>query len=337
MQSSPNPAADRGTAISRRRALGLAGGAALAGTGLLAGTSPAARAATALKTPAIFYAPHQDDEALGYVGQILAHKAAGRPVFLVLVTQGQNVGLAQRMNQGACGSGPYGGPGPDLCVYPNAFHNLGWDKSGNKIDPNTPRVVKARTQEFTEAARILGVDKFFNWQLPEIDEELGQSFDSLRDAVFTKVRALEKKYPGSSHKFPAGWLDCQDTHKAISDAAYWLKDEVKDQRFTYGHIYGDSVSEACNGGKVTSKAWRDRVSADAIQRLSASDMKTKKAVIRAYNTYDPDRGLYATGFHSYAPGLLEAYNDPREWVYLMPSDYSPGPITGNPDKGPWCI
>lgn len=39
--------------------------------------------------PAIFYTPHQDDESLGMAGAIVEHIEAGRPVFLVLLTDGK--------------------------------------------------------------------------------------------------------------------------------------------------------------------------------------------------------------------------------------------------------
>jgi LmbE family N-acetylglucosaminyl deacetylase len=53
-----------------------------------------------MKSPAIFYSPHQDDEALGMAGAIREHKEAGRPVYLVLLTNGINSGMLDIMNGG---------------------------------------------------------------------------------------------------------------------------------------------------------------------------------------------------------------------------------------------
>ncbi|MFI8461567.1 hypothetical protein [Kitasatospora sp. NPDC085464] len=60
--------------VSRRQLLtaGALAGVTVLGTGLGAGKASAAA------PPAIFYSPHQDDEALGLAGSILEHKAAGR-------------------------------------------------------------------------------------------------------------------------------------------------------------------------------------------------------------------------------------------------------------------
>lgn len=38
--------------------------------------------------PAIFYSPHQDDEAIAMGGAIYEHVSVGRPVYLVLLTNG---------------------------------------------------------------------------------------------------------------------------------------------------------------------------------------------------------------------------------------------------------
>jgi GlcNAc-PI de-N-acetylase len=60
------------------------------------------KASAAGGKPAIFYSPHQDDDAIGLAGSVLEHKAAGRPVYLVLVSNGLNGDLAKYMNEGAC-------------------------------------------------------------------------------------------------------------------------------------------------------------------------------------------------------------------------------------------
>ncbi|WP_406179611.1 PIG-L deacetylase family protein [Streptomyces sp. NBC_01006] len=165
--------------------------------------------ASAAGAPAIFYAPHQDDEAIGMAGSILEHKAAGRPVYLVLVSRGENDGLARLMNVGAWGL-------RDRCAAPDHWHDLNWPTDGaNKI-------VSARTAEFTASAKAIGVDEVIDFDLP--DSAHGDAtYGKFVDAVTAKVESLAKKYPGASHKFSAGWLDVTATHKACSDAAYRLK------------------------------------------------------------------------------------------------------------------
>ena len=50
------------------------------------------------KVPAVFYAPHKDDEAIRMAGAIRQHKEAGRPVYLVLLTSGANRSLLEILN-----------------------------------------------------------------------------------------------------------------------------------------------------------------------------------------------------------------------------------------------
>lgn len=279
--------------LTRRRVLGLAGGAALAGL------------APATPPPVIFYSPHQDDEALGYAGQIRAAKAAGRPVYLVLVTQGQNGGIAQLMNEGddtQLGA---------RCSFPGHYHALGWDEGADNAD--TPEVVVGRTAEFSRSAQAMGVDKVINWAIPEIYIN-DLTYDQFTATVTTRLKALARQCPGAAHRFPAGWLDVQATHKAICDAAYAAK--LPDSLFTYIHIYGD----------LDAPAARDEITADHVLRIPDADMAVKRAAILAYNTYDPANHLYCLGYHSYHDGLEQAYLDPREWIYRLPADYRPGQL-----------
>ncbi|MEV7357969.1 PIG-L family deacetylase [Kitasatospora sp. NPDC091276] len=153
----------------------------------------------------MFDSPHQDDEAIGLAGSILEHKASGRPVYLVLVTRGENGGLAPYMNQGTCQS--LG----NNCSAPGHYHALGWAETWP-----TPEVVVGRTAEFKLSAKALGVAKVINFDL---SDEANGDFDGFVQKVIAKVRSLAKQYPGASHKFAAGRLDGNPTHKACSDAA----------------------------------------------------------------------------------------------------------------------
>jgi hypothetical protein len=286
--------------MSRRRLLSLGGAGPAAAAVGLSGLGGTADAAT---TPAIFYVPHQDDEALGYVGQIQQHKEAGRPVYLVLVTQGQNYGLLSGLQDQS-----------QQCVLVNKWCSFpGHNHIGVTNDWTIDQIVSGRTSEFYQSAGKIGVDKIINWALPDIGAG-GQTFNSLVSQVKSRVSALNKQYPGASHKFPAGWLDLQSTHKAISDAAYYLRDEVLDQRFTFMHIYGD-YPDQCQ---------RDQVTADYILPIPSGDMAVKQSAVMAYNTYHPAANLYTMGYHSYQVGLENAWLDPREWIYVLPSTYTTG-------------
>lgn len=294
------------TGLSRRSVLAAAG---LTAAGVALQGSLGASSAAAASAPAIFYSPHQDDEAIGMAGSILEHKAAGRPVYLVLVSKGENGGIAQHLNEDPCFLG-------DKCSAPGHHHQLGWQETWP-----TPEVVSARTSEFTLSAKAIGVDKVINFKLSDNAYGTDSEYNAFVKQIMGKVRTLAQQYPGASHKFTAGWLDTTDptkpvnaTHKACSDAAYWLlkNGELTDVRFNHIYTYEAFSRDQRNRG------------ADYVLNIPSAHMAKKRAAILAYNTWDPSRNLYTTGYHSVPRMLEEAYNDPREFVFALPSNYRAG-------------
>ncbi|MER7758173.1 PIG-L family deacetylase [Streptomyces sp. NPDC097619] len=286
-------------ALSRRSVLaaGAFTAAAVAAQSTLGGSRAAAAAA-----PAIFYSPHQDDEAIGMVGSILEHKAAGRPVYLVLVSRGENDALARRMNVGACAE--LG----NRCPAPDHWHDLKWPTDG------ATKIVECRTAEFMASAKAIGVDKVINFDLKDSAHN-ESTYGGFVDQVTSKVKALAKKYPGSSHKFSAGWLDVTATHKACSDAAYRLLNDgvITDARFHHIYAYDRPYGDRHRG-------------ASYVLNIPSAHMQKKRNSIYCYNTWDPSRKLYALGYHSAHEKLEPAHDDPREFVYTLPSNYRPGMI-----------
>lgn len=260
--------------------------------------------ASAAGKPAIFYAPHQDDDAIGLAGSILEHKAAGRPVYLVLVSDGRNPDLAVRMNADPCALTQWSSPHP--CAA-GGRHNLSWPTDG------VTNIVSARTAEFMASAKALGVDKVINFKVADDGFSSDSAYNKLVGRIEAKVRALAEQYPGASHKFTAGWLEHTETHKACSDAAYRLMNDgaISDVRFNYVYAYGRPEGERADG-------------ASYVLNIPAAHMKTKRNAMYAYNTWDPSRNLYALGYHS-VPDLLEAaHADAREFVHTLPANYRPG-------------
>ncbi|HEY8980719.1 MAG TPA: PIG-L family deacetylase [Streptomyces sp.] len=295
-----NSSSDQRTGMSRRNVLA-AGALTAAAVAYQTVRSPAASAAA---KPAIFYAPHQDDDAIGLAGSILEHKAAGRPVYLVLVSNGRNPDLAVRMNSDPCELTTWSSPHP--CAA-GGRHNLNWPTDG------TSMIVAARTAEFMASAKALGVDKVINFKVVDDGFDTVAAYNRLVDRIEAKVRALAEQYPGASHKFTAGWLEGTETHKAGSDVAYRLMNDgvITDVRFNHVYAYKRPEGQRADG-------------ASYVLNIPSAHMKTKRNAMYAYNTWDPSRNLYALGYHS-VPELLEAaHADPREFVYTLPSNYRPG-------------
>ncbi|MFJ3718025.1 PIG-L deacetylase family protein [Streptomyces sp. NPDC090057] len=291
---------DRAAGISRRGVLA-AGALTATAVAYQVGRAPAASAAA---KPAIFYAPHQDDDAIGLAGSILEHKAAGRPVYLVLVSDGRNPDLAKLMNTDPCPLTTWSSPHP--CAA-GGRHGLSWPADG------TAEIVAGRTAEFMASAKALGVDKVINFKIADDGFASTSAYNRLVDRIDAKVRALAAQYPGASHKFTAGWLERTETHKACSDVAYRLMNDgtISDVRFNYVYAYGRPRDRRADGAAY-------------VLNIPGSHMKVKRHAMYAYNTWDPSRNLYALGYHS-VPELLEAaHADPREFIHTLPSDYRPG-------------
>ncbi|MEV7601242.1 PIG-L family deacetylase [Kitasatospora sp. NPDC089797] len=297
--------------LSRRRLLtaGAMAGATLLGTGLTGGKASAA------SKPAIFYSPHQDDEALGLAGSILEHKAAGRPVYLVLVTQGENDQLAWRMNEKDQETGKQSDcvlRASNRCAA-HGPHGLNWPTDGASM------IVPGRTAEFMASAKELGVDKVINWKLPDSAYNPGDAFKKLTKTVKSKIASLADQYPGASHKFTAGWLEVTRTHKAITDAAVELAWDgvLSDVRFNFVYAYDYPESDRRRGAAY-------------VLDIPDEHMRRKRNAISCYNAWRPSENLYALGYHSVPEKMERAAADRHEYVFALPRKdrYKTGNIDG---------
>lgn len=255
--------------------------------------------------PAIFYIPHQDDEAIGMAGTILQHKAAGRQVFVVLLTDGGNDALREVMNQDVCRLGP-------ACPAPGGRHGLRWAEDGDDV-------VRGRTAEFLRSVGHLGVDRVFTTGLHDTpygdpaDAPGTPRYDAFVARVEAVVRSFARRHPHASHRFVAGWLDGNLTHKACSDAAFNVRDEIEDLGFNHVYTYAkDPVGE--------------RARSSTVLHLPQRWMAAKRRAIASYRVWDPANGFYALGYHSVPPWLDNAATDPREFQYRLPASYVKGPV-----------
>ncbi|MFC0601056.1 PIG-L deacetylase family protein [Streptomyces palmae] len=274
---------------------------------LTAGALRGTRKAAAAAPPAIFYAPHQDDEALGLAGSILAHKATGRPVYLVLVTRGEDSGLAEWMNEDPC---HWKGRHP--CAA-GGRHKVSWPTDPPGVSDSV--IVAARTAEFLASARTLGVDKVINLKLADGSQGSAADFDDFVRTVKVRIRDLAQQYPGASHQFTAGWLEATRPHKAITDAAFHLMNEgvLRDVRFNYVYAYDKPLEKRADGAAY-------------VLDIPPAHMAIKRNAMYCYNTWDPGRNLYALGYHSVPEKFESAHNDPREFLFTIPARYAPGPL-----------
>ena len=176
------------------------------------------------KGPAVFYAPHQDDEAIGMAGAIRRHKEAGRPVYLVLLTSGANRALLEILN------------GVTWCT---------WHQTNHNFELTMEQMCWARKMEFVASARRLDVDRVFMVNDGQ-GLDLGMSYNKLVDCVKQTIKRFEHLYLGASHNLVSGNLDrlprgsatvTNAIHEACWDAATKLNGKISDFRFYRVYVY----------------------------------------------------------------------------------------------------
>jgi hypothetical protein len=203
--------------------------------------------------PAIFYIPHQDDAAIGMAGSISEHKRAERPIIMVLLTNGENDSLIDK-------------------VKTKYLQTL-----------SSQDVINQRYKQFGLSA--LGQEPDMLLRIGLQDGIFWGSFDS-----FTKgtndikeiAKELEKQYPNSSHKFVNGLNDKwpNPTHMALQWAGQKFEQENPGSDCKYYRIYENWTlfDEESNPfyGQIVDK--------DEIRLLDETDQVRKKAAIKAYQT-----------------------------------------------------
>lgn len=240
--------------------------------------------------PAIFYSPHQDDEAIGMAGAIREHKDAGRPVYLVLLSNGLNSGLLDILN------------GRIFCSWHQTYHDC---------QLTMEQLMWARKIEFVASGKRLGVDRIY---IVEDGQGLddGEPYSDYRNFV-TRVTNIilrfEANFPGASHKLISGSLDAwtdgskNPTHTACWDAALSLRNQISDFRFYRVYVYGYPLNNR---------------SAAFTLNLKPEWLDAKREALNQYKLFDPDSGRFALGYHSVPTLIDSAFEDSREYFDLLP-------------------
>jgi LmbE family N-acetylglucosaminyl deacetylase len=246
--------------------------------------------------PAIFYAPHQDDEALAMAGAIAEHKDAGRPVYLVLLTDGN--------------------PSPHLLDILNGAKYCPLHETTHDFELGPEEVVRARNAEFRASGERLGVDGVF-FGAPHLrlwsDLPKRRHID-LVEHVGKTIAWFESQYPGASHKLVSGQLDTythagtgeertRKSHRACWEAALILRDRIADFRFYRVYVFDKPVSQRTAQHK---------------RKLTPVWVERKRAACDEYGVLDPAHGRYAAGHHSTHTTFVAALEDHTEYIDLLP-------------------
>jgi hypothetical protein len=257
--------------------------------------------------PAIFYVPHADDEAIGMAGAIAEHKAAGRQVYVVLISSEQNAGLLNIMN------------GKTICGFSS---KLGWSNHPyyHNFNFTNEQVDQLRNKEFASSVEALGVDKvFYGKDGQTIPDALFYSdYNKAVNQVEDIINYFETLYPGASHKLVSGARDkyydgtnwvVNQTHKALYDAGVKYNKEhpkVTDMCFYRVYVYRNPA-----GNQEADKS-------DHIFDNKVEWQTKKQMALLTYKRYDPQNGLYALGYHSFPDLIDAAYGNEFTYVDYLP-------------------
>lgn len=238
--------------------------------------------------PAVFYLPRQGDEAIGVAGAIRKHKAAGRPVYLVLLSSKNSSNLLRILN------------GQDFCSWHQTYHHY---------QLTMEQLVQVRNTEFMASAKSLGVDATYI-----VDERLIPNIDSVsHDAsvahIAAIVRRFETLFPGASHKLISGRMDQwpdgtrDPIHVACWDAALSLRKQISDFCFYRIFTYAHRVSNRRSGFNLP---------------LQTEWLDSKREALSQYKLFDPTARRFACGYHI-VPTLIDAaFKDEKEYFDLLP-------------------
>lgn len=243
-------------------------------------------------SPAIFYAPHPDDDAIAMAGAIREHKDAGRQVYMVLLTNGFNSGLRDILN------------GNTLCTWHNTYHDCNLTQD---------QVNWARKVEFIQSAKALGADSIFilnDGSGINEDPNIYDTIDAVNKIVQT-VLQFEGRFPGASHKLVSGYYDVDPwggrnpTHKACWDAGFILRDNygIWDLKFYRVYVYYFPANQRTSQYQLY---------------LNSSQKTKKQAAILEYKKFYTYYGRYGLGYHSVSGLLDEAANSDYEYYDCLP-------------------
>ncbi|KAF8938394.1 hypothetical protein EDD21DRAFT_401122 [Dissophora ornata] len=250
------------------------------------------------KTPAIFYVPHQDDDALAMALSIREHVESGRKVIVHLYSDGINALLRDLV------------AGDKACSVPHKAHqyNLTLDDE-----------VTGRTHEFRNSLKAMGVSDENIFETGWSDVEPYTDYDAFKEKLKHLIARYEAKYPGASHKCISGEYDRDGsgrnpTHRACWDAATDLLDEHPRGLPTSRQLWDFRFYRTYTFYKPP-----DLRSAQYIKTLPKF-LKFKQQALDQYKRLEPEDGELAWGYHSVQVLIDASYTDPHLYIDMLDTD-----------------
>lgn len=229
--------------------------------------------------PAIYYSPHQDDETIGMGASIAENVRIGKPVCVVLLTNGASMAMLKHLRKTLRNVSM-----ADLCLY--------------------------RNNEFLAACQTLGVNRVYISNSGSGFEEAVPQ-DVLVGEFKQTMRYMDKIYPNASHRTVSGNSDSYNSncskHPSHQAAEYAIRDLVaegvlKDVRLYRVYRYYWSYG---NCDKMP----------DCIKKVNPLDKQRRQEAIDQYRYVNKEEDRYGLGYwHSVKALFDNSWDSDSEFV-----------------------
>ncbi|KAI1303407.1 hypothetical protein EDD11_005348 [Mortierella claussenii] len=274
-------------------------GSGYKGPGEQTRSGPAGYVRVPKSTPAIFYVPHQDDDALAMALSIREHVESGRKVIVHLYSDGVNPLLRDIV----------AGDAPDtLTCHPPHKFNLTLEDE-----------VTGRTHEFRNSLKALGVKDENIFETGWSDTEPFKDFNTFKNRLRHLIVEYEEKYPGASHKCISGEYDQDSSGRNPTHLACW-------------DVATELVKDHPNGWPSSQQLWdfrffRTYTYYKPAEKRSAQFIHSmpqylgfKQLALDQYKRFEPSIGELAWGYHSVRILIDASYNSPLLFTDMLDND-----------------
>lgn len=236
--------------------------------------------------PVVYFVPHADDELLSYSVNIRNEMDNGRPVYLILLSKGEDSG-ARDIENGYYDS-EYANPEMDgtpiYCWWHQTYHDP--MREGYLHEHITVEEFgKLREDDFFRSGLAMGISMshLISDPLPVADLTV--------ENVKEKLQKYIAQYPNADFRTMSKY-DAHDQHAVIGQALEQL--EIENKINPYRTAYFVSIyTDRYSGKKVPETRTR-------VHLNNPTDIEYLEQAILEYKKFDPSSGLYGNGYHSVA-------------------------------------
>lgn len=240
--------------------------------------------------PAVYFVPHADDETLSMSSDILRHLAIGRPVYMVLFTDGGKTAAKYAIN------GKDDDGNPRSSAWWGGTHNP-------EVEGYAPLtwsdVYNRRDEEFKSACGALGVSPPYIQIIHTADRTVSGFKETFLNVI--------SQFPdGASYKT----MSPRDTHAEHRKGAQalwelWNEGVVTDVRFWLSR-YDIMNNTTTEGYKTTA---------------TSDELKIIERATRAYRAWNPAGKSFAVGYHSVSSQFESLLSNPT-FRFFKPEQFT---------------